>query len=68
MKRLNKNMDNILFALFNLLGASIALVMILVFFSVALEIAKEIAVSVWQNMVKLFNYIFKKGDKTNEQN
>lgn len=53
-------------ALFNLLGTSIVLVMILVFFAFALEIAKEIAVSVWQNMVKLFNYIFKKGDKTNE--
>ena len=54
-------------ALFNLLGASIALVMILVFFSVALGLAKEITVAIWENMVKLFNYIFKKGDKTNEQ-
>ena len=60
-------MDNIFIALFNLLGASIALVMILVFFSVALDLAKEITVSIWENMVKLFNYIFKKGDKTNEQ-
>lgn len=60
-------MDNILIALFNLLGASIALVMILVFFSFALEISKEITVAIWENMVKLFNYIFKKGDKTNEQ-
>lgn len=60
-------MDNIFIALFNLLGASIALVMILVFFSVALEIAKEITVAIWENMTKLFNYIFKKGEKTNEQ-
>jgi hypothetical protein len=60
-------MDNIFIALFNLLGSSIALVMILVFFAFALEIAKEITVSVWENMVKLINYIFKKGDKTNEQ-
>lgn len=60
-------MDNIFIALFNLLGASIALVMILVFFSFALEISKEITVAIWENMVKLFNYIFKKGDKTNEQ-
>lgn len=61
-------MDNIFITLFNLLGASIALVMILVFFSFALEISKEITVAIWENMVKLFNYIFKKGDKTNEQN
>lgn len=60
-------MDNIFITLFNLLGASIALVMILVFFSFALEISKEITVAFWENMVKLFNYIFKKGDKTNEQ-
>ena len=60
-------MDNIFITLFNLLGASIALVMILVFFSFALEISKEITVAIWENMVKLFNYIFKKGDKTNEQ-
>ena len=67
MKRLNKNMDNILFALFELLGASITLVMILVFFSFALSIAKELTVAVWENMVKFFNYIFKKkGDNTNE--
>ena len=60
-------MDNIFITLFILLGASIALVMILVFFSFALEISKEITVAIWENMVKLFNYIFKKGDKTNEQ-
>lgn len=60
-------MDNMFIALFNLLGTSIVLVMILVFFSVALEISKEITVAIWENMVKLFNYIFKKGDKTNEQ-
>lgn len=60
-------METTFTTLFNLLGASIALVMILVFFAFALEIAKEITVSVWQNTVKLFNYIFKKGDKTNEQ-
>jgi len=60
-------MENIFIALFNLLGASIALVMILVFFSFAFEIAKEITVAICENMAKLFNYIFKKGDKTNEQ-
>ena len=56
-------METTFTTLFNLLGSCIALVMILVFFAFALEIAKEITVSVWQNIVKLFNYIFKKGEQ-----